>query len=168
MILPRYASRVSSFGSARLLAAPLVAILLVSFASSAAAQSEAKPGKAEIKAGQTPASRPAEKKVKRPEKLRRGGYLGLFLNEKMVDGKRHIMIESVMKGTDAEKLGFKAGDRILGVNGRRVQTGDSFIRQLWMSAPSLREMMRRRAKANPGRQAKMPKEKPSMIAINAC
>ncbi|MHC4077777.1 MAG: PDZ domain-containing protein [Planctomycetota bacterium] len=70
---------------------------------------------------------------KRGQKRRQGGYLGLFISDSVRDGNGVVTIDSVFQGSDAEKLGFKAGDEVVSVNGRSVPNGDQFIMLLWMS-----------------------------------
>ncbi len=66
-------------------------------------------------------------------KRRQGGYLGLFISDGVKDGKGVVTIDSVFKGSDAEKLGFRAGDEVVSVNGVSIPNGDRFIMRLWMS-----------------------------------
>jgi len=66
-------------------------------------------------------------------KQRRGGYLGLFISDGTRDGRGVVTIDSVFAGSDAERLGFLAGDEVVSVNGRAVANGDQFIMAVWMS-----------------------------------
>ena len=83
-------------------------------------------------------SKKSKKSNKRPGKKRIGGFLGLHISDARLDGKTFVQIDSVVKGSDAEKLGFKAGDRILRINRRRIRNGDAFIMNLWGTAGLLR------------------------------
>ena len=84
------------------------------------------------------APKKSKKSNKRPGKKRIGGFLGLHISDARLDGKTFVQIDSVVKGSDAEKLGFKAGDRILRINRRRIRNGDAFIMNLWGTAGLLR------------------------------
>ena len=93
----------------------------------AAQEPESRPAKAEeAKATKAKARKPGEKR-------RQGGFLGLFISDAMQDGEGVVTIDSVFPGSDAEKLGFKPGDKVVSVNGVEVPNGDRFIRLLWRS-----------------------------------
>ena len=81
---------------------------------------------------QKPDSR-SSKTAKIKEKRRQGGYLGLFISDATKQGQGIVTIDSIFKGSDAEKLGFKAGDEVVSVNGREITNGDNFIRAVWMA-----------------------------------
>ncbi len=74
-----------------------------------------------------PTSQPSAKKAK----SRNGGFFGIRFAETRHDGRTVLAIESVMPGSDAERLGYEAGDLITGVEGRRLKDGDHFIRLLY-------------------------------------
>jgi S1-C subfamily serine protease len=74
----------------------------------------------------------AQKPDSRPAKRRQGGYLGLFISDATSHGQGVVTIDSVFKGSDAEKLGFRAGDKVVSVNGREIYNGDQFIKAVWM------------------------------------
>jgi len=71
-------------------------------------------------------------KNKRRGKRRQGGFVGLFISDAKVDGVGVVTIDKVFPGSDAEKLGFKAGDEIISVNGNKIRNGDRLIKALWM------------------------------------
>lgn len=90
---------------------------------------------------QAPTTRPA---VMRPGKLRQGGYLGLYVSEVLEAGKSHVVITGVVPGSEADKVGFKKGDRVLETRTKPhrrmrmpghkvVENGDDFIQGLWSS-----------------------------------
>jgi membrane-associated protease RseP (regulator of RpoE activity) len=74
-------------------------------------------------------SRPATQPAAGPR--REGGFLGLYFTETPWLGRRALAVQSVHPGSDAERVGFLAGDRIVAVNGRRIDGGDEFIKTLW-------------------------------------
>lgn len=77
-------------------------------------------------------AKPQDKQTaKKPRKHRSGGFLGLYIRDAVSNGQTYVHIDSVVKGSDAEKLGFKKGDRILRINRRRITNGDTFIMSLW-------------------------------------
>ena len=79
-----------------------------------------------------PTSRPTA--AKKP-KARQGGFYGISFVEKKHRGEPVLEVQSVVEGTDAQRLGFHAGDRITGVNGRPLENGDDFIRMLYCTLP---------------------------------
>lgn len=78
-----------------------------------------------------PTSQPAETRTK----SRNGGFHGIRFAERDDDGGKALEVTSVMKGSDAERLGFLTGDRILGINGLRLRDGDHFIQMLYCTLP---------------------------------
>ena len=108
---------------------------------------QAKPKQDNTLSKQKPTSRPVKRaEVRRPAKLRQGGFLGLYITEVLDGDRSFVEIVSVLEGSDAERAGFRAGDRVLGVKtkpskamrgrGRaqmKVRNGDNFIMGLWSS-----------------------------------
>lgn len=78
-----------------------------------------------------PTSRPTEPL---PEQHRQGGYFGIFFHDVLHQGRSVPRIDFVTAGSDAEAMGFRAGDLILSVDGEPVQNGDLFIQQLYGTA----------------------------------
>ena len=94
-----------------------------------------KPGSRPSKSGPAEAGEATAKAKPRKSavKRRQGGYLGLFISDGVKDGKGVVTIDSVFQGSDAEKLGFRAGDEVVSVKGASIPNGDRFIWHLWMS-----------------------------------
>lgn len=65
-------------------------------------------------------------------KARNGGYLGIFVRESKPG---HIVIERLHPGCGAERVGLKAGDVVLSINGRAVANGDQLIGSMWGRNP---------------------------------
>jgi hypothetical protein len=76
-----------------------------------------------------------------PAKKREGGFYGITFGEAKHDGRPVLAVRAVLAGSDAERLGFRKGDLILGVNGERLRNGDHFIRMLYATVPEFRERM---------------------------
>lgn len=73
------------------------------------------------------------------DKKRVGGYLGLVLDD--------LSIKSVLPGSPAEELGFKAGDVLANVGAAPVRNGDDFIQKLWTNRAAKGISVRRSGKA---------------------
>jgi hypothetical protein len=67
----------------------------------------------------------------KPERARNGGYLGIFFEEVLLGRQTALHIRSVQKDSDAARLGFRADDQIVAVDGRQFRNGDEFIKALW-------------------------------------
>jgi S1-C subfamily serine protease len=78
--------------------------------------------------------KPATKEKPVNERFRRGGYLGLFLTEVPQGRTATVRVESVLPGSEAEKKGFKPGDVVHSVDGKRVRNGDDLLKKLWSTA----------------------------------
>ena len=80
-----------------------------------------------------PPSKSAKQSLRQPklERSRNGGYLGIFFQEVRLERRCALEILSVQEGSDAARLGFQKGDKIVEVNGRRLKDGDEFIKSLW-------------------------------------
>ncbi len=79
--------------------------------------------------------------------FRSGGYFGLVLTEDAKDGERRVLLEGVVQGSDAARLGFVAGDVILAVDGRPVRNGDQFLQLLYGTDDALARRMGRASAA---------------------
>lgn len=64
-------------------------------------------------------------------KRRQGGFFGLALSEVVEAGARRLEITAVRETSDAHRLGFRAGDVIVGVDGKKAADGDHFIKLLY-------------------------------------
>lgn len=60
------------------------------------------------------------------------GYLGIRLGRR---GGQGALVDSVEPNTGAERAGFRAGDRVVAVNGREVSDGNELISTLHLHAP---------------------------------
>ena len=76
-------------------------------------------------------SRPSSQPAPVAKKARNGGFYGIWFTEVPQDEGAHLRIESVLEGSDAERLGFYAGDHITAVNGVAIEDGDHFIKLLY-------------------------------------
>lgn len=65
------------------------------------------------------------------QKLRQGGFHGLDFTERAIDGGNQVVLRAVQPGSDAERLGFRRGDRIVAVNGKPIDNGDTLIKSLY-------------------------------------
>jgi len=102
--------------------------------------------------GSQPASRPqsqpaAEKKAakvpgKRPAQKRDGGFFGLRFVEIKREGKSALYLTDIFKGSDAERLGFRKGDTLLGIDGTRFDTADRFLMGFYMQTAKLNRRTR--------------------------
>lgn len=101
-----------------------------------------------VSLAQEPASRPA---LEQRAKARQGGFYGISFVERQHEGQVVLEIVSVLAGTDAARLGFRKGDRITAVNGRRLVDGDDFIKMLYATLPDEagRQMRAKMGLANP-------------------
>lgn len=64
-------------------------------------------------------------------KRRQGGYFGMTLGEVAEEGGRRLEITAVREASDAYRLGVRAGDVIVGVDGKKATDGDHFIKLLY-------------------------------------
>lgn len=67
---------------------------------------------------------PGQPRIARPPHPRSGPRLGVALN------RDTLIIEAVQRGSLAADLGLRPGDRIIGINGRRVRSADELTRFL--------------------------------------
>ena len=114
----------------------LTTILVLGTLSGAAAQTAGK--EAPQSRPTNKATKPASRPYKQPRRHRQGGYLGLYIADVIKDGRHTLLVERVFRGSDAEKMGFRAGDEIVAVNGREVLNGDRFIMSVWSQSRMLR------------------------------
>ena len=82
-------------------------------------------------------------------KARNGGFFGIRFAEANHDGETVLAIESVVPGSDAERLGYRSGDLITGVAGQRLRDGDHFIKLLYGTHSAARSMMQGTADDRP-------------------
>ena len=75
-----------------------------------------------------PTSRPSDPNA---PKARNGGFFGLQWAETRRGDDAVLRLESVLEGSDAERLGFRAGDVITGVCDVQMDDGDHFIKLLY-------------------------------------
>jgi S1-C subfamily serine protease len=68
-------------------------------------------------------------------KQRAGGFFGITFREQEHDKRTVLAVRAVLAGSDAERLGCRAGDLIVGVDGERLRNGDHFIRMLYDALP---------------------------------
>ena len=71
----------------------------------------------------------------RPSKQRQGGFHGIWFIETRDEGEPVLEIKSVLKGSDAARLGFQVGDFIIAVNNEAIRNGDDFIKRLYATLP---------------------------------
>jgi hypothetical protein len=102
----------------------------------------------------------SSEKFERPDRTRNGGYLGIFFEEILHESKPALHIVTVLKGSDADRLGFHAGDKIVAVDGRAIPNGDGFIKMLWYQGRARRGAARQPTKR---RGNKSGTKKPAVV-----
>ena len=99
----------------------------------------------------------------RPSKKRQGGFHGIWFVEMRDEGEPVLSIKSVLKGSDAARLGFQAGDFIIAVNDEMIRNGDDFIKKLYATLPG---DVGRRMRANlAGGKKNTPDPKRNFITV---
>jgi S1-C subfamily serine protease len=78
---------------------------------------------------------------------RSGGFVGI----RFVESEKGLKVESVLRGSPAQKAGFRAGDTILEITGQSRRkarkapsplNGDHFLQVLWMSRQVTMKILR--------------------------
>ena len=98
--------------------------------------------------GSRPASQPSAQTRslqvpgERPKQKRDGGFFGLRFVEIKREGKSALYLTGVFKGSDAERLGFRKGDTLLGIDGERFENADRFLMGFYMKTARLNQRTR--------------------------